>query len=57
MQTEKEPQIIKCLNLNHRCTGFDKGNCKMVNSVCVFQLIIIEQSNKNQNETQNNLRD
>ena len=57
MQTEKEPQIIKCLNLNHRCTGFDKGDCKIVNSVCVFQLIIIEQSNKNQNEKQNNLRD
>ncbi len=45
------------MNLNHRCTGLEKGNCKMVNAVCVFQLVI-EKSNINQNDKQKiNLRD
>lgn len=57
MKNEKEIPQIKCMNINHRCTGFDKGNCKMVNAVCVFQLVI-EQSNINQNDKQKiNLRD
>ena len=57
MKNEKDIPQIKCMNLNHRCTGFDKGNCKMVNAVCAFQLVI-EKSNVNQNEKQkSNLRD
>lgn len=28
---------LVCTNLNHRCTGFEKGKCKMIKAKCVFQ--------------------
>lgn len=28
---------LVCTNLNHRCTGFEKGKCKMTKAKCVFQ--------------------
>lgn len=28
---------MACLNINHRCTGFDGGYCKMTKAKCFFQ--------------------
>ena len=28
---------LVCTNLNHRCTGFENGKCKMTKAKCVFQ--------------------
>ena len=29
---------LVCANLNHKCTAFEKGECKMTKAKCVFQI-------------------
>ena len=40
MIKEKEYKKVRhlvCTNLNHKCTGFENGKCKMIKAKCVFQ--------------------